>query len=347
MRSLLRERPLLGTILATAIAALAVIVIAKVTGADEIGRVFETVRPGWIAVIAGAEFITYPAYLLAYRSIARIHGHAPLSLPLLSRIVVAGFGPFALDGGFGIDKRSLEAIHEDERSARVRVMALGILEWAVLAPTAAVTAIVLLAQGANIMPSLLWPWALAVPPSFVLAIWAATPERAAWVARIGGGRLDLIAQMLEGVYGVRQLVTHDPHRHLLAWLGIALYWAADMCALWASLRTFGIDLDVGRVIIAYATGYAATRRSLPLGGAGAIEVLMTYALYWVRQPLAPALAAVLAYRVFNFLLIAIPALVANRQLKPLIATLARTVSASDLVPPSPPSPSPSDHGADS
>jgi uncharacterized membrane protein YbhN (UPF0104 family) len=73
------------------------------------------------------------------------------------------------------------------------------------------------------------------------------------------------------------------------------------------------------VILAYATGYAATRRSLPLGGAGVTEVLMTYSLYWVRLPLAPALAAVVAYRAFNFLLAATPALIAHHQLQPMIA----------------------------
>jgi hypothetical protein len=52
------------------------------------------------------------------------------------------------------------------------------------------------------------------------------------------------------------------------------------------------------------------------------EALMTYALYWVRQPLAPALAAVLVYRVFNFLLVAAPAVVARRQLEPMLATVA-------------------------
>jgi uncharacterized membrane protein YbhN (UPF0104 family) len=74
------------------------------------------------------------------------------------------------------------------------------------------------------------------------------------------------------------------------------------------------------VIVAYATGYAATRRSLPLAGAGVTEVLMTYALYWVRQPLAPALAAVVAYRAFNFLLAAAPALIAHRHVEPLLST---------------------------
>jgi uncharacterized membrane protein YbhN (UPF0104 family) len=316
---LLREQTLVATTLATAIAAIAVIVIAHVTGADAIGRAFDDVQPGWIAVVAVAELITYPAYIVAYRAVAAIHGHAPISLPIVSRIVVAGFGPFALDGGFSVDKRMLEAIDEDERSARVRVMALGTFEWAILAPTACITAIVLLAQGANIMPSLLWPWALAVPPCTVLALWASKPSRTERLARAGGRRIEFLIQMLEGIDGVRCMVTKDPLRKVGAWLGITVYWAADMCALWASLRIFGIHLDLGRLIIAYSTGYAATRRSLPLGGAGATEVLMTYALYWVRQPLAPALAAVILYRAFNFGLIAVPAVIANRQLPRLIA----------------------------
>ena len=188
MRRLLRDQPLVATALAATIAAIAVIVIAHVTGADAIGRVFEDVDPGWIAVVAAAELITYPAYVLAYRSVAGIHGHATLSLPIVSRIVVAGFGPFALDGGFGIDKRMLEAIDEDERSARVRVMALGMFEWAILAPSACITAIVLLAQGANVLPSLLWPWALAVPPCLVLAVWARPPSaRSGWRGSAAGG----------------------------------------------------------------------------------------------------------------------------------------------------------------
>ncbi|HET9093562.1 MAG TPA: hypothetical protein VFN36_00635, partial [Solirubrobacteraceae bacterium] len=161
----LRVHPMLTTTLAAALAAIAVIAIAHVTGADAIGRAFSDVDPVWIGAVAGAELLTYPAYIAAYRAVAALHGHAPLALPIVSRIVVAGFGPFALGGGFGIDKRVLETLHEDERSARVRVMALGIFEWAILAPTACITAIVLLVEGANIMPSLLWPWALAVPPA--------------------------------------------------------------------------------------------------------------------------------------------------------------------------------------
>jgi uncharacterized membrane protein YbhN (UPF0104 family) len=314
----LSRRPLLSSIVAILVAAVAVVIIAHVTGADAIGRAFQDIDPGWIALIAGAELLTYPAYMLAYRSIACLHGHAPLSLPLVARLVVAGFGPFALGGGFGVDKQALHLLHEDERSARVRVLALGTLEWAVLAPLACVTAIVMLVEGENVMASLLWPWAVAVPAGFGLGLWLSSGERAQRLKRIGGPRMrDGIAQTLEGV-GVLHALLREPWRHLPAWLGTIIYWAADLGAFYGALRTFGLHPDLGRVIIAYGTGYAATRRSLPLGGAGVTEALMTYALYWVRQPLAPALAAVLAYRVFNFLLIAAPALIAHRQLGPIL-----------------------------
>jgi len=318
VRRLFKDQPWLSTIFAMLLAAVAVILIAHATGADAIGRAFNDVDPIWIALVAGAELITYPAYILAYRTVAAIHGHAQLSLPIVSRIVVAGFGPFALDGGFGVDKRMLEAIQEDDRSARVSVMALGTFEWAILAPCACITAIVLLAEHANILPSLLWPWALAVPLGGALALWASKPSRSRSIQARGGHRLDLLVQMLEAIDGVRRLITEEPLQELGAWMGIAVYWAADMAALWGALRTFGLDLSVGKLIIAYSTGYAATRRSLPLGGAGATEALMTFALYWVREPLAPALAAVMLYRLFNFLLIAIPAVIAHRQLRALL-----------------------------
>jgi uncharacterized membrane protein YbhN (UPF0104 family) len=304
--------------LATALAAIAVLAIARVTGADAIGRAFDNVRPVWIALIGGAELLAYPAYILAYRSIARVHGHAPLALPLVARVVVAGFGPFAIGGGFGIDRQALHALHEDERSARVRVLALGVLEWAVLAPTTCVVSIVFLATGANILPSLLWPWAILVPVGFGFGLWAAAPKRGERLSRLAGRRRDWLANALDGVGVLRKLI-RNPRVYRGAWLGTALYWAADIGAFYGGLRTFGLDPSLGKVILAYATGYAATRRSLPLGGAGVTEVLMTYSLYWVREPLAPALAAVVAYRAFNFLLAALPALIARRQLEPLFA----------------------------
>lgn len=300
---------------AAALAAAAVLAIAYLARLDTIGRAFGDFDPGWIGVIAALELAAYPAYMLAYRAIAGIHGHAPLALPLVARVVVAGFGPFTIGGGFGIDRQVLHALHDDERSARVRVLALGVLEWVVLAPVACVVAIVLLATGARVMGSLLWPWAVAVPLGFGFGLWAAVPERR--LPLLGRRRPEWLAQALEGVDVLRGMLRR-PGSHLGAWTGTLLYWAADIGAFYAGLRTFGLDPGFGRVVIAYGTGYAATRRSLPLGGAGVTEALMTYALYWVGQPLAPALAAVVAYRAFNFLLAALPGLIAHGQLSPLL-----------------------------
>lgn len=304
---------------ATGIAAIAVLVIARLTGADAVGKAFADFQPQWIALIACAEVLTYPAYVMAYRTIASVGGYPPLALPMVARVVVAGFGPFTIGGGFGIDKKVLQALHEDERSALVHVTALGIVEWAVLAPITCITAIVLIVTGVNILPSLVWPWAIAVPVGFGFALWVSSPKRLArisWLRR-GGRRRQLISHILEGVSVLHTLV-REPRRYAGAWLGTLLYWIADIAAFYGGLRTFGLQPGLGKVIIAYSTGYVATRRSLPLGGAGITEFLMTYSLYWVRMPLAPSLAAVTVYRLFNFVLAATPGLIAHRQLEPVI-----------------------------
>ncbi|MBV9802360.1 MAG: flippase-like domain-containing protein [Solirubrobacterales bacterium] len=317
MRRWLNEHPLATSAVAVGIAGVVVLVIARATGADAVGHAFEGFDAPWVALLAGASLLTYPAYMLAYRSIAGIHGHGPMALPLVARLVVAGFGPFSLCGGFGIDQQALRAVDQDERSTRVRVIALGVLEWAVLAPLTCVVAIVLLIQGENVMRSLLWPWVIAVPLGFAFGLWASSSGRIERISNLGGKRREWLAQPLEGVGVLHQLI-REPGQHIMAWLGTMLYWVADIASFYGALRLFGLQPDVGRVIIAYATGYAATRRSLPLGGAGITEFLMTYALYWVRLPLAPSLAAVLAYRVFNLVIVAAPALIAHQQLRPLL-----------------------------
>jgi uncharacterized membrane protein YbhN (UPF0104 family) len=313
-----RIHPVASSLLAAALAAVAVLVIAHATAAGSIGRAFDTIDARWIVLVAVAELLTYPAYTVAYRSLAQVHGHAPPAVPIVARIVVAGFGPFALSGGFGVDRQALQALDEDERSARVRVMALGVLEWAVLAPLGCAVSIVLLAQGSSIPASLLWPWAIGVPLGFGFALWAAAPPRMARLTNIGGRERRWLAHALEGIAAFREILAR-PGRYAAAWIGTALYWVLDIVSFYAALRTFGLTPDFGTVVIAYATGYAATRRSLPLGGAAVTEALMTYALYWCHQPLAPALAAVLVYRCFNFLLVAAPAVIAHRQLQPVLA----------------------------
>ncbi len=72
------------------------------------------------------------------------------------------------------------------------------------------------------------------------------------------------------------------------------------------------------LVVAYATGYAASRRSLPLGGAGVTEALLTVSLIAVHVHAAQALFAVLAYRLINFLAPMLPALLAHSSLTELL-----------------------------
>lgn len=308
---------MLVTAIAFALAAGAVVGIAAAWGLAPFGQVWTHLHPGWIAVTVCAELLTVPAYVLAYRAVAGIHGGPKLRFPLALRVVAAGFGPFAAGGGFAMDRRALTTIC-DEEVATVRVLGLGALEWALLAPAACISAIVLLIEGHSpVLKSVLWPWAIAVPAGFAIGLSLATPSRRERIASGRGRWREPVATALEGV-GVLISLAHRDSRRITAWLGAGLYWALDILAFYGAVRFIGIRPELGAAIIAYATGYALTRRSTPLGGAGSTETLMTFALHWAGQPVPPALAAVVVYRVFNFVLPTIPAFISHVRVKPLL-----------------------------
>jgi FtsH-binding integral membrane protein len=106
-----------------------------------------------------------------------VAGLEPPSLPVTITVVLSGFGPFVVGGGFRLDQAALMKVYGDRQTARTQVVGLIALEWAVLAPFACLSAIVLLITGANVMGSLLWPWAVCVPAGFALGLWLTVPER--------------------------------------------------------------------------------------------------------------------------------------------------------------------------
>jgi len=183
------RRTIATSVLATAIRAVALLVLFDITRVRAVGRAFGHAHPTWIGLVAGAELLTYPAYVLAYRSIVRFDQRDSLALPFVARIVVAGFGPFAISGGFGVDRELLAATNGDERRARVHVYAMGIMEWAVLAPLTCVVSIVFLVSDAHIGGALLWPWVLA-------SIRHEGLSEACWVWFLGAGRRELLGRWL-------------------------------------------------------------------------------------------------------------------------------------------------------
>ena len=116
---------------------------------------------------------------------------------------------------------------------------------------------------------------------------------------------------------LREIVKR-PRERPGAVLGMAIYWAAEIACLAFALRCFGVELTVPALVVAYATGYAASRRSLPLGGAGITEALLTVALITVHVHAPRALLSVVAYRVVNFLVPTLPSLLAHSSVAPML-----------------------------
>jgi uncharacterized membrane protein YbhN (UPF0104 family) len=304
---------------AIVIAVVAVAAISFAYGSDAFGHAWAGLEPGWIVLVVAGELAAIPAYAFAYRTLAQHGGGPRLSGPLVLRVVLAGFGLFSVRGGFSLDKRALHSLGGDEEAATVRVLGLGALEWALLAPAAWIVAVILLAEGdPRPMPSLLWPWAVIVPVGFVVGFWLAAPARRERLCGSGGRVRRAIGEVLGGIDMVRELA-RDIDSCWPAWIAAALYWAFDIASFYGAARFIGLHLTVGEAVLAYATGYALTRRSMPMGGAGATEVLMTFSLHWVGQPVPLALATVVVYRVFNFLVPAVLALLVRPRVAPLLA----------------------------
>lgn len=252
------RRPLLVLVVPAVLALGAVVLLADLAGAEGLNRAARHVHPLWLLLCLGGELVAYAGYVLAVRDTARVDDGPTLGFGLSTQTVVAGFGVFSATrttGGFAVDYWALRSAGEDRDGALARVLALGALEYAVLAPAA-------------------------------------------------------LCSALAGLSILRSLLVAPPREHGLGLFGAAAYWAGDIACLWGALQVFGNPrLSLPALILGYATGYVLTRRSLPAGGAGVVEVALTFALHWVGFPFVRALLGVVVYRLFNLWLPIVPALV--------------------------------------
>jgi uncharacterized membrane protein YbhN (UPF0104 family) len=260
----------------------------------------------WLGIAIAGEILAYAGYTAAYREVARAEGGTELAVPRAAALVAAGFGAFVHSGGFAFDQAALQRAGLSERDARKRVLGLSALEYAVLAPATAIAAAVVLVWHPTISSSLTLPWIVGVPAGTVLALLAlrfkAAIRRWKLIGRPFARRLESL-ELVIAILGA-------PRRYPLALPGTIVYWSGDVFCLWSTLHAYSARTPpVAQLIVGYATGYALTRRALPLGGAGVVEALLPFALGWLKIALAPALLAVFAYRVINLWLPLVPALV--------------------------------------
>ena len=298
----------------TVLALGAVALLADLAGAERLDRALRHLHPEWLLLCLGGELLAYAGYVLAVRDTARVDNGPNLTFGHTLQAVVAGFGVFAAtrtSGGFAVDYWVLRSAGEERDGAVARVLALGALEYAVLAPAALCSAIALLVSGADVSLTLTLPWLLVIPGA-VVAIWVSSPKRAPRYAKAprDSGRIRHgLAHGVAGLSILRSMFVAPPREHGLGLVGTALYWAGDIACLWGALQVFGNPrLSVPALILGYATGYVLTRRSLPAGGAGVVEIALTFALHWMGFPFVRALLGVVVYRIFNLWLPILPAL---------------------------------------
>lgn len=276
----------------------------------------------WLGACLVGELVAYVGYALTLRDMARVDDGDEMSLEVSAKTVVAGFGVFAAtrsSGGFAVDYWAFRRTGASKRQAARRVLGLGFLEYVVLSLIALAASVALFAgvDGhaglSTTLPGLI------VVPALVLAGWATSPNRVDRLSRPAGGRArNAFANLVAGASYVRQLLL-SPREHGLGVLGNVMYWAGDIGCLWAALMLCGSSVTLAKLVLAYAAGYVLTRRALPAGGAGFVEVVLTLALVGVGVGFVRALVAVVIYRLFNFWLPILPALL----LMPAIRDLRR------------------------
>ncbi|HEY2310509.1 MAG TPA: lysylphosphatidylglycerol synthase domain-containing protein [Gaiellaceae bacterium] len=293
-------------IVAAALSLVATIFVAGAAGYVAVASHIRHANWHWIPLAMAGAVAAHIGYTFAYREVAHVGRGVRLGALRVTAIVAAGFGMFSPRGGFSVDIEALEDLGVPRDEARVRVLGLGSLEYAVLATGAFICAIFLL-DDPHVQRAVTLSWAIGVPVGTALALVAVRYRK--WICR---GRLaGILGPPLESIGVVGQIVA-SPRRHGAAAVsGMAVYWAGEVFVLWCCLAAFeGHTPSVTAVVVGYATGYALTRRTLPLGGAGAVEALMPFALVWVGYGLPAAVLAVFAYRIFNLWLPLGPAIVA-------------------------------------
>jgi uncharacterized membrane protein YbhN (UPF0104 family) len=283
-------------LLAGALSLIAAILVAGAAGYVAVASHIRHANTYWFPFAIAGAVAAHVGYVVAYREVAHVDRGVRLGTLRAGAIVAAGFGMFIPRGGFAVDLEALQDLGVPPEEARVRVLGLGSLEYAVLSTGACACAILLLLEHSHAQRAVTLSWTIGVPAGTVLALLAVR-----YRSRLCRGRIGRALRPALDAIAVVGMIVASPRRHgAAAFTGMAIYWAGEVFVLWVCLAAFTRHTpSVEAVVVGYATGYALTRRTLPLAGAGAVEALLPFALTWVGYGLPAAVLAAFAYRVFN------------------------------------------------
>src|SRR5437764_9429850 len=171
-------------LIAAALSLIATILVAGAAGYVAVASRIRHAHTYWFPFAIVGAVAAHVGYTFAYREVAHVGRGVRLGALRAGAIVAAGFGMFIPRGGFAVDIEALQDLGVPPQEARVRVLGLGSLEYAVLSIGACACAILLLVEHTDAQRAVVLSWTIGVPAGTVLALLAVRYRK--WICR---GRL--------------------------------------------------------------------------------------------------------------------------------------------------------------
>src|SRR5205814_7592407 len=150
-------------IVAAALSLVATIFVAGAAGYVAVASRLRHANTYWFPFAIAGAVAAHIGYTFAYREIAHVGRGVKLGRLRAAAIVAAGFGMFIPRGGFAVDIEALEDLGVPPDEARIRVLGLGSLEYAVLSTGALICAIFLLLNHSDAQRAVTLSWTIGVP----------------------------------------------------------------------------------------------------------------------------------------------------------------------------------------
>jgi putative heme transporter len=317
------------------------LVLPEVAGLEDSLRKIEDADPVWMAVALGFNLLSFAAYIALFRGVLGGAGVSPRVRKRLEwrtsyQITLAGLAATRLfaaggAGGIALTYWALRRAGMEARHAASRMVAFLVLLYTIYLAALVICGIFLrvgLFPGPGPVSMTIVPAALAgvalvilflialIPADFerVVGRWAQGHRRVRLARRIAS----IPATIATGTRTALSLLRH-PSSGLLAIVGAAGFWAANIAVLWACFHAFGEDVPTFVLVQGFFVGMTANLLPFFPGGVGSVDAGMIAAFLAFGEPSSAVFVSVLAYRVIAFWLPIPPGIFAYLQLRRTVA----------------------------
>jgi uncharacterized protein (TIRG00374 family) len=343
-----RRRALALGLFVVSVVAFLYFVLPKLAG---LGKTWDRLghgAPGWLAVAAAFEILSFAGYVALFRTVFVRSRQSRIDWRASYEITMAGLAATRLfaaagSGGVALTVWALRRAGLDRRAVAAQMVIFMTLLYGVY-----MGALVLFGLGLRtgllpgggsfaitILPAIFGGVVIALFTALTLLPGDVEGRLAGWAQRRGQDRRGaaILARLVTLpaliASGVRGAVAVARSRDPLA-LGAVAWWGFDIATLWASFQAFGSAPAFSVVVMAYFVGMLANVLPLP-GGIGGVDggMIGAFIAFGVGAPIA--VVAVLVYRAFAFWLPTVPGAIAYIQLRRRVAGWAAGAAQLDPV----------------